>query len=133
MTFEREILVRFGDCDPAGIVFYPRYMEMFNNLVEDWCREEELPFANARVGLPTVHLDVDFLTPSVMGEVLVGSLEVTRLGRSSIGLKITLRGGDGSERVRGNVVLALMDAASRRAVAIEGDVRTRLEKWAGNS
>ena len=36
-VYRSEILVRFGDCDPAGIVYYPRYMEMFNSLVEDWC------------------------------------------------------------------------------------------------
>jgi 4-hydroxybenzoyl-CoA thioesterase len=132
MTFEREILVRFGHCDPAGIVFYPRYLEIFNNLVEDWCRQEELPFANARAGLPTVHLNVDFLKPSVMGEVLVGSLELTKLGRSSIGLKITLRSSDRSERVRGNIVLVLMDAATRKAVPIEGEVRKRLERWIEN-
>ena len=34
--FERERLVRFSDCDPAGIVFYPQYFVMFNGLVEDW-------------------------------------------------------------------------------------------------
>ena len=134
MTFEREILVRFGDCDPAGIVFYPRYLEMFNNLVEDWCREEKLPFANFHAGvgqgLPTVHLDVDFVAPSLMGEMLVGSLKVTKLGRSSIALSITLRGPEGGDRVRGKVVLVLMDAASKKAVPIEGEVRERLARWA---
>ena len=34
------ILIRFAHCDPAGIVFFPRYLEMFNDLIEDWCREE---------------------------------------------------------------------------------------------
>jgi hypothetical protein len=27
-AFQREILVRFGHCDVAGWVFYPRYFEM---------------------------------------------------------------------------------------------------------
>ena len=38
-VYRSTVLVRFADCDPAGIVFYPRYMEMFNALVEDWFRE----------------------------------------------------------------------------------------------
>ncbi|MEZ5824805.1 MAG: hypothetical protein R3C97_08725 [Geminicoccaceae bacterium] len=29
-TFAREVLIEWGDCDPAGIVFYPRYFAMFN-------------------------------------------------------------------------------------------------------
>jgi 4-hydroxybenzoyl-CoA thioesterase len=30
LTNEREIRVQWGDCDPAGIVFYPRYFEWFD-------------------------------------------------------------------------------------------------------
>ena len=35
-VFEREALIRFSHCDPAGIVFFPQYLVMFNGLVEDW-------------------------------------------------------------------------------------------------
>ena len=35
-AFQREILVRFGHCDAAGWVFYPRYFEMISDFVEDW-------------------------------------------------------------------------------------------------
>ncbi len=31
-VFSRERLIRFSDCDPAGIVFYPQYFVMFNGL-----------------------------------------------------------------------------------------------------
>ena len=26
----RNVTIQWGDCDPAGIVFYPRYFEMFD-------------------------------------------------------------------------------------------------------
>jgi acyl-CoA thioesterase FadM len=35
-AYQREIPVRFGHCDPATFVFYPRYFEMINSFVEDW-------------------------------------------------------------------------------------------------
>ncbi|HEY1393321.1 MAG TPA: acyl-CoA thioesterase, partial [Methylibium sp.] len=38
-VFWRERQIRFSDCDPAGIVFYPQYFVMFNGLVEDWVGE----------------------------------------------------------------------------------------------
>ena len=45
-VFQREQVVRFGHCDPAGIVFFPRYFEMLNELVEDWFAQAlGLPFA----------------------------------------------------------------------------------------
>ena len=37
--FERELRIRFAHCDPAGIVFFPQYLVMINNLVEDWVTE----------------------------------------------------------------------------------------------
>ena len=28
--------VRFGSCDPAGIVYTPEYLNLFNGVIEDW-------------------------------------------------------------------------------------------------
>jgi 4-hydroxybenzoyl-CoA thioesterase len=135
VTYRSTILVRFGHCDPAGIVFYPRYLEMFNNLVEDWSRHENLPFFEMKAGtgrgLPTVHLEVDFLTPSLMGDQLTATLSVRDVGTSSIGLEIALQGPDGADRVRGHVVLVLMDALSMRAIAIPDDIRSRIAAYQG--
>ena len=36
MPFTLTHTVRFGDCDPAAIVFYPRYYEMLNATIEEW-------------------------------------------------------------------------------------------------
>ncbi|MDF6762844.1 acyl-CoA thioesterase, partial [Escherichia coli] len=34
--FERAARIRFAHCDPAGIVYFPQYLVLFNVLVEDW-------------------------------------------------------------------------------------------------
>ena len=133
-VFRSEVLVRFAHCDPAGIVFYPRYFEMFNALVEDWFLEEMgISFWEIHErrgwGIPTVHLEVDFLAYSVLGDRLSASLVVRKLGTSSIDLQIVLAGPDGKERVRGRVVLALIDAATKRACPIPPDLRTRLSTF----
>ena len=36
--------VRFGSCDPAGIVYTPEYLNLFNGVIEDWY--------DAALGLP---------------------------------------------------------------------------------
>ena len=133
-SFSRQVQVRFGDCDPAGIVFYPRYFEMFNNLVEDWCADglgasfQELHGVRG-LGLPTVSIQTDFAAPSKLGDVLRAALSVTKLGGSSITLAIRLSGEDGVERVRATLVLALMDLKTARATRILDPMRARIAQF----
>ena len=133
-TFTRGLQVRFGDCDPAGIVFYPRYFEMFNNLVEDWCAEglgasfQELHGVRG-LGLPIVNLACDFVAPSRLGDVLNAELRVERVGASSIGLAIRLAGADGGDRVRATLTLALMDLQTARATRIPETMRARIAQF----
>jgi 4-hydroxybenzoyl-CoA thioesterase len=130
-SFTTEVLVRFADCDPAGIVFYPRLLEMFNNLVEDWC-SDGLKFSFDDIviqhgwGLPTVRLEADFVAPCRMGEVLTAKLFVRKIGRSSLHADIVLCGPDQRSRVRGKVVLVLTDRREHRAIAFPDALRDRM-------
>ncbi|UXC37123.1 acyl-CoA thioesterase [Cupriavidus gilardii] len=96
-SFRNTVRVRFKDCDAAGIVFFPRYFEMLNDLVEDWFREAlDWPFERMhgadRAGVPTADLQCRFVAPSRMGEVLTRELAVTRLGSSSCTLRVRFLG-----------------------------------------
>jgi 4-hydroxybenzoyl-CoA thioesterase len=130
-TFVAEIPVRFAHCDPAGIVFYPRYFEMFNALVEDWCADglgisfRELHLERG-LGVPTVHIETDFTAPSGLGEVLRAELSVLKLGRASITVSIRMRGPQGDQRVKAELVLVMMDLQRRRAVPIPEQLRRRI-------
>jgi 4-hydroxybenzoyl-CoA thioesterase len=99
LVFTMERLVRFRDCDPAGIVFYPRYFEMVNDTVEDWFRDAlEYDFHTIHVvkklGTPTVHLEVMFKRPSRIGELLTFGLTLADLGTSSARARIEAKCGD---------------------------------------
>jgi 4-hydroxybenzoyl-CoA thioesterase len=130
-SFTAEVLVRFADCDPAGIVFYPKLMEMFNNLVEDWC-SVGLKFSFDEIvvqrgwGLPTVRLEADFVAPCRMGEVLTAKLFVRKVGGSSLHADIVLCGPDQTDRVRGKVVLVLTDRREHRAIAFPDGLRKHI-------
>jgi 4-hydroxybenzoyl-CoA thioesterase len=129
--YQTQVPVRFADCDPAGIVFYPRYLEMFNGVVEDWFRTElHTSFTEIVThrgwGLPTVHLEVDFVAPSRFDEVLSATLAVNSLGTSSMGLDIVLKGPDNGDRVRGKVVLVFIDRTGHRAIPWPNDLRARI-------
>lgn len=90
-TYQHKVL--FQHCDPAGIVFYPRYFEMVNATVEAWFAERlGVPFEQVHgpmeAAVPMVAMDIHFLAPSRHGEVLEFRLQPTRIGRSSLGLEI---------------------------------------------
>ena len=130
-VFSMNVTVRFGDCDPAGIVFYPRYFEMFNNLVEEWCASglglsfRELVMER-ELGLPTVSIQTDFLAPSMLGDILTAELGVLKLGNSAATLSIRLLGASGDERVRATLVVVLMDLKKACATRIPDAMRERI-------
>lgn len=97
--FRRQELIRFQHCDPAGIVFYPRYVEMLNATVEDWFTEVVgTSFAEIhvtkRTAIPVVSLSIDFRQVSRLGEILNFTLAVDRIGKTSVTLLINAESND---------------------------------------
>lgn len=108
MAYHRIIPIEFNHCDPAGIVFYPRYFEMTNSVVENFFREAaDLPFAQIMAqqnGVPTARIETDFLAPSRLGEELLWELVVDRLGKSSVTFRLSASL-NGAIRVRARLTL----------------------------
>jgi 4-hydroxybenzoyl-CoA thioesterase len=132
VSYSATIKVRFGDVDPAGIVFYPRYFEMLNSAVEDWFEDFlGVSFSSLHLvsglAVPTVRLDCDFAAPSRLGEVIEVTLSVLKLGRSSCSLSFAMSSG-GAVRLSGTAVLVCTDLKSIRAVAWPPELRERLSR-----
>ncbi len=112
-TFSTTRTVRFADCDPAGIVFYPRHFEMINGVVEDWFRDG-LNYGFAKLHLedgmtvPTAHIEADFVAPSRLDDVLTYALNVKKIGRTSATLSITTMAND-DLRLKVEVVIVFVD------------------------
>lgn len=87
--YEQKVL--FKHCDPAGIVFFPRYFEMVNDCVESFFDEAlNWPFETflQSEGVPTAEISGRFMAPSRHGDGLRLVLGVTRVGRSAFGYQI---------------------------------------------
>ncbi len=99
MIYARQIRVEFNHCDPAGIVFYPRYFEMTNSLAENFFRDvAQMPFEAMMArgeGVPTARLDVTFHAPSRLGDLLDWRLTVLRVGGSALDLDVAAHGPEG--------------------------------------
>lgn len=117
MAFRFSQKVLFKHCDPAGIVFYPRYFEMLNDCVEAFFDEVlEMPFEtlHATGGVPTAEITTRFHSPSRHGDRLIITLTVTRAGRSSVGISFTVEAGEDTRlTARSTLVLVGGDGRPR--------------------
>jgi 4-hydroxybenzoyl-CoA thioesterase len=132
-AFTRGVPIRFSHCDPAGIVYFPHYFDMFNGLIEDWYKEElKHDYAKlimeGRYGFPFVHIECDFKIPSRMGEVIDLTLLVERIGRSSLSIAIVCHR-EGFERLRARMVTAMMSLETRRPVPMPPRLREAVEAY----
>lgn len=127
------IPVRFGHCDPAGIVFTPRYFDILVEAVERFFLEAlGIDYygllTGRRIGLGYVHASCEYLKPSQMGDRLEVGVLVERIGQASYTLVLpVLR--DDVEVVRGRLVTAPTSLDTRRSIPIPPDIRTALEGY----
>jgi 4-hydroxybenzoyl-CoA thioesterase len=83
--------LRFGDCDPSGIAYYPSYLRILDGVIEDFFtsfggRREEM-IHDRRMGTPTVTLDLTFVKPGFHGDKMNFEIRVRAIGRSSLDLE----------------------------------------------
>lgn len=95
MSFLFPQKVLFKHCDPAGIVFYPRYFEILNDCIEAFFDSIGIPFEGmmGTGGVPTVQIMTRFHAPSRHGDHLVLTLDLTKIGKTSLDIKIVVRAG----------------------------------------
>jgi 4-hydroxybenzoyl-CoA thioesterase len=126
-SFDREL--RFGDCDPSGIAYFPSYLNILNGVVEEFWAAIGFPWPGLitvrKIGTPTVHLTCDFSRPSMFGDVLTFKLRIGRVGGSSLHLQHVISGVDGM-RWRARQILAATSLVDHHAIPWPDDVRTAL-------
>lgn len=131
MAFETTLRARFGDEDHAGIVYYPRFLDYFHRVFEDFFEAEGRPYRDVLdvdgVGWPAVHLEVDFASPLRFGDDLVVRLTVTRVGDKSAVFRYRGRLGE-REVVRGEVTVACIDMKRFEGVSIPPFYRQMFER-----
>ena len=107
-TLYKKEKIRFQHVDYAGIVFYPRFLEMLNGIVEDWFEEAlDRPFSkmHATNGIPTVDLKVQFKKAARLGEILTKKLWVKNIGGASLLCGFRFEDEQGNTCLEGEVTL----------------------------
>lgn len=136
MGFSRARRIRFSDCDPAGIVFYPQYFVLFNDLLDEWFDTVWTQgFADyvvrSRFGVPTVRLQVDFKSVSRMGDDVILSLNVIRIGERSFELALDCKGAaDEGLRMSARQTLVTTSLDTHTSIRIPPQLREALSQLA---
>jgi 4-hydroxybenzoyl-CoA thioesterase len=89
----RTIEIEFGDCDPAGIVYYPNYFRFFDDatahLLESalGMKKREWIDRYGIVGIPMVDTGAKFIRPSRYGDYVIIESTIAELGLSSFSVR----------------------------------------------
>ncbi len=96
----RPVRIEWGDCDPAQIVFYPRYFAMFDGATQElfraalgmakieWVKKFDI------IGFPMVDTRAKFIIPSKYGDDIVIESRVAEFRKSSFDVEHRIFKGD---------------------------------------
>jgi len=138
-THTTQFMVEFGDCDPAGIVFYPNFLRWMDAASLRFFTAAGVPPWNSRperahdgiIGTPIVDVTVRFSAPATYGERIEVDTTIVEWRRTSFVMRHRIRRAD-TLLVEGREVRVFArahpdDERRIQTVAVPGDIRARCE------
>lgn len=133
--YRAELIVRFGDIDEAGIVYYPRLVNYFHVAMEEFfgaVLDIDYPsfLSQYRLGLPAVHLEVDFVRPLRYGDHIHVEVGIESVGHSSIIWRYRIyRPDEDDPAVVARIVTVNVDMDSFETRAVPDWLRQKLKSY----
>ena len=128
VLFKLPVRIYYEDTDAAGVVYYANYFKFFERCRTEWMRslghdrlaeQDGLVFVVRAVG-------AEYLQPGHLDDEIVITLEIGRLGRSSLTFRQrALRGGE--TLASGNVEAVCVDVSTMKSTPVPGWLRQALE------
>ena len=130
--FSYERRVRFADVDAARMVFFARFCEYCHEALEALFAMLDGGYQHLTmvrdVGIPTVHIAVDYRAPLRYGDVAAIEVDVLKVGNSSITFRHTVkRKSDGTVAAVAQHVVVTATMTENRPLRVPDDVRTLLQ------
>jgi 4-hydroxybenzoyl-CoA thioesterase len=132
--FRMKRRVKWGECDPAGIIYTTKVLDYAMETLEAWNREVlGVPWLRLnremKLGMPTVRAEMDFLSAPAVDDPVVCELRIERVGRSSITYRITGDDGDGRALFRVMLTSCLVEKPAFRATPIPDGFLERIHAY----
>jgi acyl-CoA thioester hydrolase len=134
MAFSHRLRVRYGECDPQGVVFNANYLAyvdvaftaMWRQLVGSY----DTLIARG-VDLMLVQSNLTFRRPARSEDEIDVELSVASLGRTSMALDVAIRALDAQTLVEGSAHYVFVDARQLTKQPVPDDLRALLERPQG--
>lgn len=129
MVFHTTRPLRFGDCDPSGIAYFPSYLNILIGVLEDFFASIGADWKTLnqqrQIATPTVRLDLTFVKPGFHADQLEFTLKVMAVGGSSLSLEHEIHAnGDLLWSAKHKIVATSM--TTHKACAWPDDIRAAL-------
>ncbi|GAA5234161.1 acyl-CoA thioesterase [Verticiella sediminum] len=131
-TVVHRVLVQFGDCDPAGIVFFPNFLRWMDASSLNFFRAcgvppwRELTHSRGIVGTPVLEIGTRFMQSATYGETLEIHTSVEEWRNKTFRHRHVVKRGDDvlCEGTEVRAFVARDEAGGRlRAMTIPEDIR----------
>src|SRR4051812_33787070 len=130
-VFRHRLQVRYGECDPQGVIFNANYLAYFDVILTEFWREAAGSYSEmVEAGADMVVAESWLLFRSAAGfdDELDFELRVARLGNSALVTKIDARVGDRLV-VEGQMRHVFIDPATKEKRSMPEEIRRALEPY----
>jgi acyl-CoA thioester hydrolase len=131
-VFRYRLRVRYGECDPQGVVFNANYLAFFDVVITEFWREaigDYNAMIEAGADMVVAESRIRFLSSAAFDDQLDFELRVTRLGNTALGTEIVARVGDRIV-VEGEMRHVFIEPATKVKRAIPEGIRAGLAPYA---
>ena len=135
MNFEVLDRVRWGDCDPMGIIYYGAYIRLFQLGEEELFRSCGLPYTELRevrgVWIPRKAIAMEFHSPAHVDEQVAIQAHFSRIGKTAITMQFEVYcASDRAHRASGTLTVVSVDKATMKPKPIPDEVKQMLSLYA---
>ena len=129
--FTHRIRVRYGECDPQGVVFNANYFMYFDVALTELWRQAIGPYADmtaAGTDMVVAEARARYLGPAGFDDELEVDVSLTRLGTTGMSTRMAVRRGDDLV-VEGEMRHVFIDPATRGKKPVPEEMRRGLEGY----
>jgi acyl-CoA thioester hydrolase len=130
-VFRHTLRVRYGECDPQGVVFNANYLAYFDVILTEFWREaigDYMAMLDLGADLVVAETNMRFRSPAAFDDEVDFELRVARLGNTALTCRIGARVQD-RPIVEGEIRHVFIDPATKQKRTMPDSIRTGLEPY----
>ena len=130
-VFKHTLRVRFGECDPQGVVFNANYVAYLDVVMTELWREAIGPYqemVEAGTDMVVAEVNVRFLGPAAFDDEVEFEARITRLGETAMSTRIEAST-SGKPVFEAHMRHVFIDPAAKTKQAMPANIREALEPY----